>query len=204
MKRKFIDNGAYLYPLEIKAGRTEPVYERIYQKYLHLVTIVVFILQVGCTPGSDSSMLILKRDKETSLYAYFDEKGNKVLGDYYAAYTDTITEYGIVSDPDFVLIDKKGNHIYKIYPFDNGPDYTSEGIYRIVKDGKIGYADSLTSRVIVEPKFDCAFPFENGKARVSMKCKEVFAFPGDEHPTWQSDEWYYIDKKGNVIENNGK
>ena len=79
------------------------------------------------------------------------------------------------------------------------PDYTSEGIYRITKDGKIGYVDSITSKVLIEPKFDCAFPFENGKAKVSFECKTISAHPGDEHTTWESDKWIYIDRTGKII-----
>ena len=169
------------------------------KKHLQFVSYVLIVGLLACQSKYSPSRLVLKRDSTTSLFAYFDENGNKVLGDYYAAYTDTITDYGIVADPSFVLIDKKGNHIFKIYPFDNGPDYTSEGIYRIIKDGKIGYVDSLTSKVLIEPKFACAFPFDNGKAKVSFKCKTVLAFPGDEHPTWQSDEWFYIDRTGKIV-----
>jgi hypothetical protein len=146
-----------------------------------------------------SGKLILKRDSTTSLYAYYNGKGEKVLGDFYAAYTDTITTYGIVADPNFVLIDRNGKHIYNIYPFDNGPDYTSEGTYRVIKDDKIGYVDSATSKLIIKPQFGCAFPFENGKAKVSYHCEEVSAHVGNEHKTWQSDDWFYIDKTGKVI-----
>jgi hypothetical protein len=140
--------------------------------------------------------LILKRDDKTSMYAYFDEKGNKVLGDYYAAYTDTITDYGIVADLSSVLIDKSGKHIYDIFTIDNGPDYTSEGIYRIVKNGKIGYIDSISCKVLIEPKFDCAYPFKDGKAKVSVNCRKVYE---GEHYTWESNGWYFIDKKGNIV-----
>jgi hypothetical protein len=167
--------------------------------HLKFLTYALIGVLLACHSESNPSRLVLKRDSLTSLFAYFDEKGNKVLGDYYAAYTDTITDYGIVADPGFVLIDIKGKHIYEIYPFDNGPDYTSEGIYRIIKDGKIGYVDSLTSKILIEPKFDCAFPFENGKAKVSVTCRTVLAFPGDEHQTWQSDKWVYIDRTGKIV-----
>lgn len=167
--------------------------------YLQLVTYSIVAVLLACQPKPDPSKLILKRDSRTSLYAYFDEKGNKILGDYYAAYTDTITEYGIVADPRFVLIDKKGKHIYEIYAFDNGPDYVSEGIYRITENGKIGYVDSLTSKVLIAPQFACAYPFENGKAKVSFKCKTVKDFPNDEHFSWESEDWFYIDRSGKII-----
>ena len=168
-------------------------------QYLQLVNYIIIVILFSCQSKPTLSKLILKRDNKTSLFAYFDEKGNKVLGDYFAAYTDTITEYGIVADPGFVLIDKTGKHIYNIYPFDNGPDYTSEGIYRIIKDGKIGYVDSVTSKVLIKPKFGCAYPFENGKAKVSLNCRTVKAFPGDEHSTWESGEWFYVDKTGKIV-----
>ena len=165
-----------------------------------LIFYSIVVVLISCQPKLNPSKLILRRDAKTSLFAYFDDKGNKILGDYYAAYTDTITDYGIVADPGFVLIDKTGKHIYKIFSFDNGPDYTSEGLYRITHDNKIGYVDSLTSKVIIKPQFDCAFPFENGKAKVSFKCKKVLANPGDEHTTWQSDEWFYIDRRGKIVD----
>mgnify|MGYP003576244126 CR=1 FL=1 len=164
-----------------------------------LLTCIIAIGLDSCQLQTVPARLILKRDSVTSLYGYYDDDGHQVLGDYYAAYTDTITEYGIVADPDFVLIDKTGKHIYKILPFDNGPDYCSEGTYRIVADGKIGYVDSLTSKVIIEPKFDCAFPFENGKAKVSVNCKKVKAFPEDEHWSWESENWFYVDKTGKIV-----
>lgn len=153
----------------------------------------------SCKSESKSGKLILRYNDKEHRYAYYNSHGNKVLGDYFVAFTDTITDYGIVADPGFVLIDKTGKHIYDIYPVDCGPDYTSEGIYRIVKNDKIGYVDSLSSKILIEPKFDCAYPFENGKAKVSYHCKKVYGFPGDEHPKWESNEWFYVDKNGNVV-----
>ncbi len=170
---------------------------------MHLKTLAVitlFFLVVSCKFKPMPEALVLQYDSINGKYAYFDSDGNKVLGDYYAAFTDTLSDYGIVADPGFVLIDKTGKHIYDIYPFDNGPDYTSEGIYRIIKNGKIGYVDSLSSKMIIAPKFDCAYPFENGKAKVSYTCKTVKEFPGDEHSRWESEHWFYIDRKGNVVQ----
>jgi hypothetical protein len=86
---------------------------------------------------------------------------------------------------------------YKIFVYDNGPDYTSDGLYRIVgANEKIGYMDSLTSKVVIEPQFDCAFPFENGKAKVSNKCETK---KDGEHSTWESKDWYFIDKSGKKL-----
>jgi len=73
-------------------------------------------------------------------------------------------------------------------------------LYRIMENDKIGYVDSLTSKIVIAPQFDCALPFENGKAKVSFKCKTVSASPDDEHPTWESEEWFYIDKNGKIVQ----
>ena len=67
---------------------------------------------------------------------------------------------------------------YAAFQYDNGDDYVSEGLYRIVdRKGRIGYADET-----------------------SGERKEV-AGSGSEHWYWESDDWYYIDKQGNRCEN---
>lgn len=85
--------------------------------------------------------------------------------------------------------------------YDNGDDYVSEGLYRIMdRKGRIGYADE-TGKTVIRPRFVFGYPFEKGKAKVtdSGKRKEV-AGSGGEYWYWDSDDWYYIDRSGNRIE----
>lgn len=85
----------------------------------------------------------------------------------------------------------------KPYQFDNGDDYVRCDRYRIVdKTEKIGYADQK-GYIIIEPKYACALPFENGKAKVADTgiLKEVAGSNGEYH-YWESDGWYYIDLYG--------
>ncbi len=93
----------------------------------------------------------------------------------------------------WVIVDSKKTTLYDVFPYDNGPDNPSEGLIRVVKNGKIGYADAKTYAIVITPQYDCAFPFENGKAKVSNKCKTV---KDGEHSIWTSDAWEYVDKKG--------
>ena len=86
--------------------------------------------------------------------------------------------------------------MYEIYPFDNGPDNTSDGLFRILKNKKIGFADSTTGKIVIMPTFDCAWPFENGIAQVSTDCKSE---SDGEHSMWLSKKWYYIDKAGRKV-----
>lgn len=97
------------------------------------------------------------------------------------------------ADGKWVIQDAQKTPLYEVFIYDNGPDYEAEGLIRVVKNGKIGYADAKTYAIVIEPQFDCAFPFENGKAKVSNQCKTV---KDGEHSVWESDAWQYVDKQG--------
>ena len=87
-----------------------------------------------------------------------------------------------------------------MFQCDNGSDYVSEGMYRIVDQrGRIGYADE-SGKTVIKPRFAFGLPFKNGKAKVTEKgtMKEVPGSGGEYH-YWNSDEWYYINKKGKRI-----
>jgi hypothetical protein len=164
---------------------------------------VILILLYACKNEVNKTIeeakptyLVLKKDSKEK-YAYYDLKNKKILGDYEMAFTDTLFEFGIVWDKEFMLINKSGKKIYSIFPFDNGPDYESEGLYRIIdNNGKIGYATYLSDKIDIQPKFTCAYPFINGKAKVSVNCNKI---QEGEHVSWESNEWIYINKKGEII-----
>ena len=114
--------------------------------------------------------------------------------------TDTLRTYSIVLRPDsgFVAIDRQGNFLYKVFLFDNGPDYPAEGLFRIVANNKIGFASAKTGRIIIPPQYGCAYPFENGKAEVSIICQTILESDG-EHHVWAGKNWFYINRKGQRI-----
>jgi hypothetical protein len=98
----------------------------------------------------------------------------------------------------FVAIDRQENVLYGIFSYDNGPDYPSEGLFRILENNKIGYADSISGKVLIKPQFDCAWPFDNGVAEVSTNC---LTESQGEHGSWISEHWFYIDKTGKKVVN---
>ncbi len=100
------------------------------------------------------------------------------------------------ADGKWVIMDSQKTALYEVFIFDNGPDYDSEGLIRVMKNGKIGYADAKTYAIVIEPQFDCAFPFENGKAKVSNQCQTV---KDGEHSVWESAAWQYVDKTGKLV-----
>ena len=136
-------------------------------------------------------------------FGYVNQKGDTIIpfNKYVNSYSDTIIDFGIVMEKiedryEWIGINQKGQRLYQIYPFDNGPDYVSDGLFRIVKDGKIGYADS-TGKIVIPPTFACAYPFSNGEAKVSLDC---VLEKDQEHTIPKSDNWFNIDKTGQKIE----
>jgi hypothetical protein len=164
--------------------------------------LLLFGSLVACSPViKNNDYLVSFHDTLFDQFAYKNSDGEIVIpfGKYSNCFTDTFKTYAIVAKPEigFVAIDRQENVLYGIFPFDNGPDYTSEGLFRILVNNKIGYADSITGKVVIKPQFDCAWPFENGVAKVSTDCKTQSE---GEHSLWVSDHWFYIDKSGKKVE----
>ena len=90
---------------------------------------------------------------------------------------------------------------YSIYRFDNGDDYVSDGTIRIVdpKTGLIGYA-TPQGQVIIKPQYAFGYPFDGGKAKVTYSGHSAPVPNSDgEYHSWQSNAWFYIDKKGTIV-----
>ena len=76
---------------------------------------------------------------------YVNQNGDTIIpiGKYFYCFFDTITTFAIVADTgkinlDFYAIDKNKNRLYEVYWFDNGPDYIKEGLFRVLRNEKIG------------------------------------------------------------------
>jgi hypothetical protein len=128
------------------------------------------------------------------------------LGKYNHCFTDTFKNFAFVFDDKLtnskvVAIDRNENILFDVYMFDNGPDWLEDGLFRILRNGKIGYADK-NGVIIIEPIFKCADKFENGFANVTLNCRLVKDESDPEHSRMESDSWFYIDKKGNIKNKN--
>lgn len=131
---------------------------------------------------------------------FANQNGETVIpiGKYTYCFSDTISTFGIVGPIDghiSVGIDQNENKLYEVKWYDSGPDWAEEGLFRIIRNGKIGYADT-TGRVIIEPQFDCTHQFKDGKAKVTYDCELIKT---GEHTMMKSNSWFYIDKNGNKI-----
>lgn len=167
-----------------------------------IILLLLFRSLISCAPGpTKNDYLVSFTNTITNEYGYKNLNGDTIIpqGKYEMCFTDTFKTYAIVVKPNgsFIAIDRQENVLYGIFPYDNGPDYPSEGLFRILQNNKIGYADSITGKIVIKPQFDCAWPFENGIAKVSNDCKTQME---GEHSFWVSDHWFYIDKSGKKVE----
>ncbi|MDP2335267.1 MAG: WG repeat-containing protein [Bacteroidota bacterium] len=172
------------------------------QKTVINVFLLLFISLTSCGPiVKNNGYLVSFNDTITDGYGYKNQDGDIVIppGKYLRCFTDTFKAYAIVAKQNsgFVAIDRQENVLYEVFPFDNGPDEPSDGLFRILENNKIGFADAVTGKVVIKPQFDCAWPFENGVAEVSNDCKTQ---QEGEHSIWESNNWFYIDKTGKKIE----
>ncbi len=95
-----------------------------------------------------------------------------------------------------IAIDRNQNVLFDIVIFDNGPESFNEGLLRVIRNGKMGYANRY-GQIIIPCIYDYAKWFENGLAEVTFKATEYFDM--DEHRRVESNEWFIINKKGNRI-----
>jgi len=168
----------------------------------NLLFIITFLI-INCSPDQHNYLIkIYERNSDGAGVpsGYVNAKGDTVvpIGKYFYCYTDTITNIGFVIEKEagrIIAIDRNANELFEVFKFDNGPDYIRDGLFRIIKNGKIGYANE-NGDVVIEPQFECAFPFKNGIAKVSYNCSVK---KEDEHSTWESDNWLYINTRGEIV-----
>lgn len=138
-------------------------------------------------------------NEESEEFSFVNQKGETVVpaGEFSYSFSDTILTYGIVVDKtgELVAINRLGQRIYEVLNYDNGPDYPEEGLFRILRNGKIGYADT-NGQIAIAPQFACAEPFSGGKAKVALDCRIESQ---GEHSSVESDGWFYIDKSGQKV-----
>jgi len=80
--------------------------------------------------------------------------------------------------------------------FDNGLEPFNEGLIRVLRNGKMGYANKY-GRIVIPCIYDYAGWFEKGNANVTFNAVEYL--DGDGHPKADSHEWFEIDKNGSKM-----
>jgi len=154
-----------------------------------LLLLAFFVAAAACHQQNHAQTLYAFQDSSTNLYGFKDKAGKTVIAPQYTmAFSEELKHYAAVASEQYIIgIDAKGNELYRIFNYDNGPDYASEGLFRIQgKDRKFGYANAKTGAIVIAPQYARALPFEKGRAKVSQ----------DDNADWTQGTWYQIDKKG--------
>ncbi len=158
---------------------------------------------------SELNPLIAVTDEESLHYgsrvAYLNFQGDTIIGFGKFAYfgTDTLHFFANVIEVRndgaygrMMGIDRNARILFDLVIFDNGPDYFNEGLTRVQRNQKMGYANKQ-GEVVIPCQYAFAKWFENGKAEVTMEAKQYR--DTDEHLRVESDSWFLIDRKGNRI-----
>lgn len=77
---------------------------------------------------------------------YFVDSQDKIMippKKYKMIFTEIFDNFAIVvnSENKVVAINKNEELLYEVFVYDNGPDYINDGLFRIIKNKKIGFAN---------------------------------------------------------------
>lgn len=95
------------------------------------------------------------------------------------------------------VYDRNGKFLYQPFLFDNGADYFSEGVRRLVKNGKLGFADR-NGKIVIEAEHDFVAPFNYGYAAFCDGCG--WEKTGDEHRAIVGGKWGVMNVKGHTVQ----
>lgn len=141
--------------------------------------------------------------------AYVDSLGDTLIpfGKYAYFGSDTFSYYAdVIEHPDDgsygrrIGIDHLQRILFDLVVFDNGPDYFVEGLTRVKRNGKMGFANKY-GEVVIPCIYDYARWFKNGRAQVTFDAVKYYDL--DERLRVDSDEWFTIDRAGNTIDSAG-
>jgi hypothetical protein len=100
---------------------------------------------------------------------------------------------------EWAYVNRRGIAIITGVPsLDNGPDEFHDGLVRVIKDKKYGFANRK-GEVVIPPLYDGALPFENGGAKVCSGCVNKCLDPNCEHHMFSGGQWLTISTKGAVL-----
>src|SRR5690606_4028728 len=184
-------------------------------KMKHLFLLLFLFVNVNLQ--AQTKFKIVESDGQDALIKYtVVDENNQTLNildpqKYYTAFYDFdyghFAIVGIKGSPGWFAIDAHENVLFQVYNTSFGepsPDYLIENKIRIIDNNeKIGFANEK-GEIIIEPQFEIATSFYNGKAIIGKKCKKI---PWGNHEDENGCHHYsitceyqgYIDEKGTIL-----
>jgi hypothetical protein len=104
----------------------------------------------------------------------------------------------------WTYVNRQGKIVIDGVPdYDNGPDEFHDGLVRFVKQGKYGFADRH-GKVVIPPRYDGAWPFQGGHAKVCSGCVDKCLDRDCEHRMFSGGRWLSIDTHGIILKITGE
>jgi len=128
---------------------------------------------------------ITSMNEQPFKYQLIDRNGNVITNKLWQGITPLIQNdnsiYYYFHDENSVLILDKNTRVVSPQNVSFAPPSTVDGIFRFIKDGKVGYM-KLNGTILISPQFDGAFDFDG------------YSFA----KVWKNERWLIIDKSGRV------
>jgi hypothetical protein len=81
---------------------------------------------------------------------------------------------------------------------DNGADSFHDGLVRVVRNKKYGFANRK-GQIVISAHYDGAMNFEKGTAKVCIRCESKCVDRDCEYHVFAAGEWFQINTKGIVV-----
>lgn len=171
------------------------------QHYFLIIIISIFASSSIYAQNTKLYIYYPNFDKDETFSGYVNANGEVIIpaGKYDNIFTpefDKIAFVTIKGKKGVYAIDRNEKILFQVYNPGYGPDDVSNGLFRIIQNNKIGFAN-MDGQIVIKPQFQFIYSFnENGFA--------IFCEQG----TWNTLEvginvikgkWGAIDKKGKII-----
>jgi hypothetical protein len=163
-----------------------------------IIFILGFFLLTTTLSAQDEDFLLISLDTITGECGYVDSKGQFIIPirKYPICLTDTFKTFAVVykSNRGFVGINRKEEVLFQLMQHGREPDFPQEGLFRIVIDNKIGFAN-LDGKIVIPAVYDMVLPFNEGMAAF---CEGCGTDRSGASAQWSNGTWGFIDKTGEV------
>ena len=96
----------------------------------------------------------------------------------------------------WAYLDRSGKVIVGgVAAFDNGPAAFHDGLVRVERGGKCGFADA-SGRLVIKPLWSGCLDFDGGVARVCKGCAQSCDGGDCEHKSLKGGVWTCLDTRG--------
>ena len=140
-------------------------------------------------------------DSSTWRQAFVDQNGEIMIpyGKYKFILTDTMWYFAFVykEKNGIVAINRNNQIIFRPLADNLEPDPPSDGLFRIIENNKIGFAN-MKGEIVIPPRFEAVMRFHHNVAAFCIGCRMEYDTI-TEYGYWTGGKWGFINKRGEVV-----